>query len=325
MKLKNKSILVTGGCGFIGSHLVDRLIKEKPERIVVIDNLFLGKEENLADAKKLFDGLKVIIGDAANNTILRKAIVDNKIDIVFDLAAMPLPTSLVEPRRVIENNNSIALNLLEMYREGLFKELVHYSTSESCGSAKIVPMDENHPLDPMNPYGAGKAGIDLYIKTYNRVFGLKTKIIRPFNNFGPRQNRDAYAGVIPITIRKIFEGKSPILYGDGLQTRDYIFVKDTAEGTVRIAKAKAAEGEIINLARGKEIQIGYLIETIKKVMGFKGETIKEPERVADVRRHFANNEKLKKITGWVPQTSFEDGIKETVEWYKSMLSEKHKF
>lgn len=322
MDLKNKSILVTGGCGFIGSHLIDRLIKEEPEKITVIDNLFLGKEENLSDAKKSFNNLKVVIGDAGDNALLKKIITDNCVDIVFDLAAMPLPNSLVEPRKVIENNSDIALNLLDMYRAGLFEELVHYSTSESCGSAKTIPMDEGHVLDPMNPYGAGKAAIDMYIKTYNLLFGLKTKIIRPFNNYGPRQNRDAYAGVIPITIGRIFEGKAPVLYGDGLQTRDYIFVKDTAEGTVRIAKCKAAEGQLINLAAGREIQIGYLIETIKNIMGFKDETIREPTRVSDVRRHFASNEKLRKITGWVPPTSFEEGIKETIKWYNSVLAKK---
>ncbi|MBW2993356.1 GDP-mannose 4,6-dehydratase [Candidatus Woesearchaeota archaeon] len=322
MNLKNKSILITGGCGFIGSHLIDRLIREEPERITVIDNLFLGKEENLADAKNSFNNLNVVIADAGDTILLKKLIINNNIDIVFDLAAMPLPNSLIDPRKVIENNNSIALNLLDMYKDDLFEELIHYSTSESCGSAKTVPMDENHHLDPMNPYGAGKAAIDMYIKTYNLLFGLKTKIIRPFNNYGPRQNRDAYAGVIPITIGRIFEGKTPILYGDGLQTRDYIFVKDTAEGTVRIAECNAAEGQLINLAAGREIQIKYIIETINNIMGFKGDIIKEPERVSDVRRHFASNKKLKDITGWVPQTSFEEGIKETIDWYNSVLSKK---
>jgi UDP-glucose 4-epimerase len=322
MNLHNKSILVTGGAGFIGSHLAERLVQEQPEKVILMDNMFLGKKENIQKTLDNNENYVFLEQDAADTKVMDKALLDHGVDIVFDLACMPLPTSLTEPRKVIDNNNSIALNLLEAYREGRIDELIHYSTSEVPGSAKIIPMDEEHPLDPMNPYGGGKAGIDMFIKTYNKTFGLKTKIIRPFNNFGPRQNRDAYAGVIPITIRKIFEGEAPILFGTGTQTRDFIYVKDTAEGTVRIAKSKACEGEIVNLARGVEIQIGNLIELIKKEMNCNLDTINKPERVADVRRHFASNAKLKRLIDWVPPTSFEEGIKPTVKWYTKVLSQR---
>ena len=321
MNLHNKSIIITGGAGFIGSHLTERLVQEEPEQIVIMDNLFLGKIENIQETLDKNENITFYKKDAADESEVKQVIQKHGTDIVFDLACMPLPTSLVKPRMVIDNNNAIALNFLEAYRNGEIDELIHYSTSEVPGSAKFVPMTEEHPLDPMNPYGGGKAGIDMFIKTYNKTFGLKTKIIRPFNNFGPRQNRDAYAGVIPITIRKVFQKQNPVLFGDGKQTRDFIYVKDTAEGTVRIAKSKACEDEIVNLARGVEIEIGYLIETIKKEMGCTLDTIKKPERIADVRRHFASNEKLKKLIDWVPPTSFVEGIKPTIEWYTKVLEQ----
>ena len=316
--MNDKNILVTGGAGFIGSHLVDRLIKENPKKLCVIDNLFLGKSRNLEDAKKNFD-LKIYKKDATNFKVLKKIIKNNKIDVVFDLAAIPLPTSFERPRFCFENNLDIAFNLIELMRDGLLKDLVHYSTSESYGSLQYMPMDEKHPLLPRNVYGASKAAIDHLLMSYAMVFDIKMSIIRPFNNFGPRQNEDAYAGVIPITIRRILEGKNPILYGDGKQTRDYIFVKDTAEATVRVAKEEKTRGKVINVARGKEIKIGYLIDKIVELMDFKGDIIKELERKSDVRRHFASNKLLKELTGYTPNTSFEDGLKETIEWYKKIL------
>lgn len=322
MKLKNKSILVTGGAGFIGSHVVERLIKERPEKICVIDNLFLGKVENLTEAKKQFDDIVFYNKSAADYDILKKIIADNGIEIVLDLAAIPLPTSLVKPRLCIDNNMSIAMNLLELMRADAFKVLVHYSTSEVYGSAQYVPMDEKHPWHPRNPYGAGKAGIDHIILSYCMHFGVKASIIRPFNNFGPRQNDTAYAGVIPITINRIMNNQTPIIHGDGLQTRDYIFVKDTADATIKIAESEKTRGIVLNIASGKETKIRDIIFMIMHFMKWKKAPIYTEPRQVDVRRHWASNALAKKMIGFKPKTDIKDGMKITVEWYMDKYKKK---
>ncbi len=314
-KLKNKSVLVTGGAGFIGSHLVDMLIQEKPASIVVVDNLFLGKESNITDAKSNFDNLKFYNQDASNYDKMDAILRSENIDVVFNLAVIPLPTSLIRPKWTVDINIQITSALCELLREEAFETLIQCSSSESYGSAEYAPMDEKHSLNPTTPYAASKTASDHVVLSYNKTFDIDAGIICPFNNYGPRQNERRYAGIIPTTVRRITDGKHPIIFGDGEQTRDYIYVKDTADALISSYKSKESRGKIINIGSGKEITMNNLVKSICEEMNYKEEIIYKTSRIGDVRRHCADISLAKKLLNFTPETEFKDGIKETVEWY----------
>ena len=318
--MKNKRILVTGGAGFIGSHLVDALIKESPEKITVLSNFYLGKEENLNEAKKNFPNLKLYHGSAADYDVTKRIFENENIDIVYNLAVIPLPASLEDPLGSTLENVKIATNICELLRKGLFKKLIHFSSSEAYGSAKQVPMNENHPLNPETPYAAAKAAGDLIVDSYYRTFKLDTSILRPFNNYGPRQNSGKFAAIIPLFIKKIMNNETTlIINGDGEQTRDFIFVTDTARAAIEFAKNNDVIGKTINIASGKELSMNYLTELICKEMNFKGKIVHGGDRPGDVRRHFADISLAKKLLNFETKVKFEEGIKLTCDWYKKNL------
>ncbi len=320
MSLSNKSILVTGGAGFIGSHLVDALIKENPEKITVLSNFFLGKEENLKDAKENFEKLKIYHGSAADFETIKRICENNNFDIVYNLAVIPLPASLEDPLGSTIENIKIATNICELQRKDLFKTLIHFSSSEAYGSAVYVPMDEKHPLNPCTPYAAAKASGDLIVDSYFRTFNLKNSILRPFNNYGPRQNAGKFAGIIPLFCKKIMSKETTLtLNGDGNQTRDYIYVSDTARAAVEFAKSNSVIGKTVNVASGREITMNYLTELLCKEMNFKGKIVHGPERLGEVKRHFADISLAKKTINFEPKIKFEEGIKLTCDWYKKNL------
>jgi UDP-glucose 4-epimerase len=320
LRLKNKSVLITGGAGFIGSHLVDEVIKEGAERIVVIDSFFLGKDRNLVQAKEAFPTLKVIRGDASDYSMMKETMEKECTDVVFNLAVVPLPASLEKPAWTFTQNNNITLAVCELGRNGLFKTLVHFSSSEAYGNSISGPMDEDHPLNGTTPYAASKAACDLLVLSYCRTFGLDASIIRPFNNYGPRQNEASYAGIIPITVQQIMRGNSPHIFGDGRQTRDYLYVTDTASAAIKIFGCKNTREKALNIASGKEMSINYLVRLIAELMRFEGEIVYEPDRPADVRRHIANIYMAEDLIDFKPSVPFEEGMRRTVEWYRRNLS-----
>ena len=316
MGLTNKSVLVTGGAGFIGSHLVDRLILEKPSNLVVVDNFFLGKEANLLEAKRNYTALKVFNQDASNYEEMCSIMKKESLEVVFNLAIIPLPASLTDPRWVYEHNVNITLCLCELARERYYDTLIHFSSSEAYGSCQYAPMDEQHSLNPTTPYGASKAATDHLVLSYYKSFGIDAAIIRPFNNYGPRQNEGNYAGVIPLTIQRILSGEAPVVYGDGEQTRDYIYVTETADAAVEIYDCKDSRGKIINIASGSEISINKLVRLIAEYMDCAKAIIYESERPGDVRRFIANISLAQELLDFNPKVTLEDGIKLTTEWYK---------
>ncbi len=321
MSLKNKVVMVTGGAGFIGSHLVDRIMKDRPEKLVIVDNFFLGKQRNIEYAMNASKSVKLYYQDAGHYEKMKNIMKLEEIDVVFNLAVVPLLTSHELPKITCEDNINITLAMLELVKNDYFKTLIHCSSSEVYGTAETVPMTEDHPLHPTTPYAASKAACDLIAQTYVNTFGIDMSIVRPFNNYGPRQNEGSYAGVIPITIKRIMEGKKPIVHGKGVQTRDYIYVGDTAEAMVQIYEHKNTRGKVLNIATGKEITILAMIKAIAKEMNYKGEFEFQRIRKADVMRHRGDIAVAKKLIDFKPRTSFDAGIKNTVKWYESVMRE----
>lgn len=314
--LEGKSVLVTGGAGFIGSHLVDRIIVERPSKLVVIDNFFLGNESNLESAKEMLPDLQIIRLDASNLSAMQDVVSEFSTQVVFDLATIPLPTSLLYPNWTIETNVGIASTFCELARDGMIESLVHLSSSETYGSALYVPMDEKHPHNASTPYASSKSAADLIIQSYVKTFDIDATIIRPFNNFGPRQNPGSYAGIIPIVINNVSKGLPIHIFGDGEQTRDFSFVTQTADMIVRIYSENNCHKDVWNVASGIETSINSLVGKILSVMGQEQyEIVHMAGRLGDVRRHCADVTKTKSALNIMSTGITEDQIEETVRWY----------
>ena len=312
-ELRNKNILITGGAGFIGSHLSDALFNIPVGNLIVLDNLFVGLKENLTLLKN-FKKFKFFNDDATDSNILLHLIEEFQIEIVFNCATKPLNYSFINPKSAFDVNTKITLNLLELQRLNKFKSLCHFSTSEVYGTSMMDEMNELHPLNPTTPYAAGKLAADLAVLSYYKTFDLDAFIVRPFNNFGPRQNRyPPLAGIIPLTISRIQNGLEPIIHGDGLQSRDFIFVKDTISNIIRLFSV-IDKGDIVNISSQNEIKVKDLISKISYKMGYAGDFTIIKNRNADVVRHNGSSQKLNTL---IKQevTNFDTALSQTIEWY----------
>jgi len=315
--IKGKHVLVTGGAGFIGSHLVDLLIAEGVGQLTIIDNFFLGRTSNLTEAYRQMLNLCVLHVDASDGGAVRETFAKlEAVDVVFDLAVIPLPTSLERPQFCFETNVRITSVLCELLRQGRFGTLVHFSSSEAYGSARAVPMSEDHPLDPLTPYAASKAASDHLVRTYAATFGVDALVVRPFNNYGPRQNDQQYAGIIPTMLRCAFEGRVFTLFGDGQQTRDYIYVTDTARAALDLYKCSRARGQVVNIGSGQEISVADLKTKIEYILGRTIPSQHHDSRPGDVRRHRADITLLKSLIEFEPHVSIDEGLARTVEYYR---------
>lgn len=313
--IKDKNILVTGGAGFIGSHLCDALLAQNAAKVVCVDNFFLGKMENLEEALR-HDNFVLYRDDARNFGVLQAIMEKEGIDVVFNMATIALNYSFFNPFDAYMVNVEIANTLLELLKVGAYKTLVHTSSSEAYGTAQYSPMDENHPTDPTTPYAAGKAAADLMVHSFYKVLGLDISIVRPFNNYGPRQNaQGSLAAIIPATARRIREGGRPIVEGDGEQTRDFIYVEDTVRGLILAYEKEESRGKIINLGSGKDISINKLLQGICDYMGYTGEWEHRPARTSDVRNLCADSTRARELLGFEPEVEFKEGIKKTLDWY----------
>lgn len=315
-QIKNSTILVTGGAGFIGSHLVDRLIEEGAKEVIVIDNLFVGSEENLKDA--ILKGVIFYKDDIEITSSLDYIFEKHNIDIVFNCATKALNYSFVNPKNAFDTNVNGILNILEHQRRGNFKTLVHFSTSEVYGSAVYEPMDENHPIKPTTTYAAGKAAADIAVHSWVNMFDLDVFIVRPFNNYGPRQNYKGYlAGIIPITAYRILNDINPEIHGTGLQSRDFIYVLDTVDAIIKLYPLMK-KADSVNISTDGQISMKDVIYKIVNLMDYKGEVLNKPARGADVECHNASNAKVKSMIDY-QLTSFEEGLEKTITWYKENI------
>ena len=315
-KIERANILVTGGAGFIGSHLVDRLLDEGAKKVVVVDNLFVGHRSNLEQALKR--GAVFIKDDAEIEGTLDYIMEQYDIDIVFNCATKALNYSFINPLNAYMTNVNIIKNLLELQRKGAFHTLCHFSSSEVYGSAVYEPMDENHPFKATTAYAAGKAAADVMLFSYVNQYQLDAFIVRPFNNYGPRQNYEGpLAGIIPITAKRIMAGEAPEIHGTGMQSRDFIYVGDTISAILKLYD-KLPAGEAVNISTNGQIKIKDLIEKICGCMNFNGEIVYKERRNADVDCHNASNAKLKGLIDFEP-TPFEKGLAKTLDWYKEHI------
>lgn len=312
-----KNVLVTGGAGFIGSHLVDRLLADGAAQVVVVDNLFLGDVDNIQEA--IAKGAIFINEDIEYKEAMDYIFDQYQIDVVFNLATKALNYSFINPSNAFSTNVAGVLNLLELQRKGKFKTLCHFSTSEVYGTAVYEPMDEAHPKNPTTTYAAGKAAADLAVESYVNMFNVDAFIIRPFNNYGPRQNyKGLLAGIIPITAWRIHNGINPELHGDGLQSRDFIYVEDTVDAVVKLFDILHA-GESINVSTDNTCSIKVLLDKIVAHYGYTGEILKKEARGADVLTHNASNEKVKRLISY-NLTPFDVGLAKTLDWYQQKFT-----
>lgn len=317
--LSQKAALVTGGAGFIGSHLVDRLIELEVPEVVIVDNMFLGSESNLRQA--MANGAILYKEDAEFPRSLEYIFKAHDIGTVYNCATKALNYSFTNPAGAFDTNVTVALNLLELQRKGAFDTLCHFSTSEVYGTAEYEPMDEAHPRKPTTAYAAGKAAADLAVESYVRMFGLDAYIVRPFNNYGPRQNHTGpLAGVIPRTAMRILEGAAPEIHGDGTQSRDFIYVMDTVEAVIALHEV-IPSGESVNISAENCVPIGPLIERIADMLDYRSEIARHKGRTSDVKCHNATSAKL---CAMIPfsLTPFEQGLEKTLSWYTELWKTK---
>lgn len=312
-----KSVLVTGADGFIGSHLTELLVKEGYKvRAFSFYNSFnsWGWLDSLD--KEILDEIEVFTGDVRDPNGVKESM--KGIDEVFHLAALiAIPFSYHSPDSYVDTNIKGTLNVLQAARDLGTSRVLVTSTSEVYGTAKYVPIDELHPYQGQSPYSATKIGADRLAESFYRSFNMPISIVRPFNTYGPRQSARA---VIPTIITQLLAGKEEIKLGALTPTRDFNFVKDTANGFLEISKSENTIGEEINIATQHEISIGQLADELIRQINPNAKIICDEERIrpekSEVNRLLGSNAKIKKLTNWKPKYTFEEGLKETIEWFK---------
>ena len=311
-----KVILVTGGAGFIGSHLAEEYVK-KGHVVKVLDDFSSGPINNIRGLLN-YKNFKLIRGDVRSKEVVEKAM--DGVDIVFHLAAqIHVDKSIIAPRQTFEVNTFGTLNILDSALENDVESVIYASSSEVYGSAQYVPMDEKHLLNPASPYAASKAAADRLCFAYYNTYKLPVVIVRCFNTYGPRQSDAGYAAAIPKFIRRVMQGLPPVIYGDGKQTRDYVYIKDTIKAYDLVLNSyENLVGKAINFGTGKEISINELANKIISLFGYKGKTkpIYAAPRPGEVKRLCADISFAEKELGFEPKYDIVKGLKEFIEWYK---------
>lgn len=304
-ELKGKKILVTGGAGFIGSHIVDRLSSEN--KVTVLDNLFTGSLSNL---EKSQDRITFVKGDIRDRELVNDIVAE--VEYIFHLAAhVGNIRSLKDPYFDMEVNIGGMLNLLEACRHSNIKRFVYSSSGAIFGEARYLPIDEDHPLNPESPYAVSKLAAEKYALAFYKVYGLPTVVLRYFNAYGPRQDTSEYANAISIFLSRTREGKPLTIFGDGGQTRDFIFIDDIVTANILAACHPAAIGEIFNISTGVVHSINQLVRIISEVAGREIPFSYAAPRTGEVRHSQANIDKARKILAYHPKIDLKEGLRRT--------------
>jgi NAD dependent epimerase/dehydratase len=317
--VKGKRVLVTGAGGFIGSHLVEELLKEGAKVRALIHYNSRGSWGFLEGRRD--KNLEVVMGDIRDPGICQRVTLDQ--EIVFHLAALiDIPYSYLAPSSYFETNVLGTVNLLDASLKNEVKRFINTSSSEVYGTALFSPMTEEHPLQAQSPYAASKVGAEKAALSYYMSFGLPVTVVRPFNCFGPRQSSRA---VIPTIITQLLNKNSEVLKLGSLKpVRDYTFVNDTAQGFIKVALAEGAEGKVFNIGTGQGFSIEEIVKILFKLTNQRKKIVLDSQRVrpkkSEVWKLVASNKNILKKTGWKPSRSFEEGLKETLAWMEENLS-----
>ena len=304
--------LVTGGAGFIGSHLAEELVR-RGERVRVVDSLITGKRQNVSHLPEI----EFIEGDLADLEVAKRAVAG--VDYVLHQAAIPsVPRSVSDPITSNRANIDASLNVLVAARDAGVRRVVYAGSSSAYGNTPTLPKVETMPTAPLSPYALQKLVAEQYCQMFTRLYGLETVTTRYFNVFGPRQDPSSpYSGVISLFISALVDGRQPKIYGDGEHTRDFTYVANVVDGVLRACTAKDASGEVINVATGGCISLNHLFRTIRDLVGAKVEPIYAEPRAGDVKDSQADISKAEHLLGYRPIVPFEQGLEKTVVWYRT--------
>lgn len=318
MKIKVKKILVTGACGFIGSHLVERLLKEGCNvKALVYYNSFNSWGWLDTFTKDKLKRVEVLAGDVRDHVYVKKAI--RGVDVVFHLAALiGIPFSYSSVDSYIDTNIKGTLNVLQACRDNSIERVIVTSTSEVYGTARYVPIDEKHPLQPQSPYSASKIASDALAESFHRSFGVPAVIARPFNTYGPRQSARAIVATI---ITQLLFGSKEVKLGSLHPTRDLSYVEDICDGFISLVECDKAVGRTVNIGSGKEISIKDLAQLVIKIINPQARVVLDKTRKrppkSEVERLLCDNTVIRKLTGWKPKVPLEEGIKRTIKWFSN--------
>lgn len=316
VNLSDYSFVVTGGAGFIGSHLVEYLVSHKAKRIVVLDDLSTGNPDNLKPFKD-YPGFKFITASICEKRACEQAF--KGADFVLHQAALcSVPRSITNPIATHDVNVSGFLNVLVSARDAGVKRLVYASSSSVYGDSKTLPKGETDQPVPLSPYAVSKYSNELYASVFARNYGMSLVGLRYFNIFGPRQNPyGQYAAAIPLFITALMQNKVPVIYGDGEQTRDFTFIENVVQANIKALFASAdASGHAYNIATGGQTTVNELFNILKQLAGSSISPSYQPSRLGDVKDSKASVEKAKELLGFLPEVDFRQGIETTWKWFK---------
>jgi UDP-glucose 4-epimerase len=305
--------LITGGAGFIGSNLARKLVTQGAD-VVILDDFSTGKAENLDDVK---DKVRVIEGDICDINVVRDATAGADY-VLHHAAVVSVPRSVKDPLRTNEVNVDGTLNCLLAARDAGVKRFVFAASSSAYGDSEELPKREDMPPKPLSPYGVAKLVGEMYCKVFNDVYGLETVSLRYFNIFGPFQDpKSQYAAVVPIFITSLLAGKSPLVFGDGEQSRDFTFIDNAVQANLLAAKSVKAPGNVINVACGARFTLNRLIHDLKDLLGSSVDAKYTEPRTGDIKHSLGDITAARDLLGYNPEVSFEEGLKRTVDWFKT--------
>jgi nucleoside-diphosphate-sugar epimerase len=306
------SYLVTGGAGFIGSHIAEELLR-RGQQVRIVDSLITGKRRNLEP----LNGAEFIEGDLADLAVAQRAV--DGIEFVLHQAAIPsVPRSVKDPVTSNRANIDASLNVLVAARDARVKRLVYAGSSSAYGDTDVLPKREDMPTRPLSPYALQKLVVEQYCQMFTRLYGFETVTIRYFNVFGPRQDPGSpYSGVISLFATALLNGHQPVIYGDGEQTRDFTYVTNVVDGVLRACEARGASGEVINVATGGRISLNELLRTLNRIVGTNTKAVFQEARAGDVRDSQADITKARQLLGYVPIVGLEEGLRHTIDWCRA--------
>jgi nucleoside-diphosphate-sugar epimerase len=308
--------VVTGGGGFIGSHIVENLVRQRNTVVKVIDDFSTGKRENVEAFKNDVEIIEADIADTKNLSQFLKGA-----DYVIHQAAIPsVPKSILDPLKSHNANVNGTLNLLLACRDADVKRVVYASSSSLYGDSPTLPKHEGMMPNPLSPYGAQKLFAEMYCQVFTKAYGLETVSLRYFNVFGPRQDSTSqYSGVLALFIPAVLQGRRPTIYGDGLQSRDFTYVQNVVEANLLACKLPGVGGQVFNVACGDRITVNSMLHQINKIVGVDISPVYAEPRSGDIKHSQADITRAREHLGYEPKVSFEEGLRATVEWYRKNL------